>query len=92
MGKEGEWGDHIALIAITEVIGRTVTVLNSSETATHLHPHKSLEPEEMAINENVYLGYVGGSHYVSLRPKDWQTTWSISMNFSYRDKVFVLIK
>lgn len=78
MRKDGEWGDHIALIAITEVIGRTVTVLNSSGSPTNLHPHKSLEADDMRTIDSVYLGYIGGAHYVSLRPKDWETTWSMS--------------
>ncbi|XP_063439788.1 uncharacterized protein LOC134721036 [Mytilus trossulus] len=76
MNRDGEWGDHMILNAITEVIGRTVTVLNNSESVTHLFPHTVSLSDEVTL-DSVYLGHVG-MHYVSLRPKDWEKTWAMN--------------
>ncbi|XP_076110285.1 uncharacterized protein LOC143079039 [Mytilus galloprovincialis] len=76
MNRDGEWGDHMILNAITEVIGRTVTVLNNSESVTHLFPHTATLSDEVTL-DSVYLGHVG-MHYVSLRPKDWEKTWAMN--------------
>ncbi|CAC5390904.1 unnamed protein product [Mytilus coruscus] len=76
MNRDGEWGDHMILNAITEVIGRTVTVLNNSGNVTHLFPHTVTLSDEVTL-DSVYLGHVG-MHYVSLRPKDWEKTWAMN--------------
>ena len=77
MNRDGEWGDHMILNAITEVVGRNITVLGSSGNVTQLFPHNITVTDDLFL-DSVYLGHIGGTHYVSLRPKDWEKTWPMS--------------
>ena len=65
---EGQWGDHIILRAVVEVVGHTITVLNASATDA---PFTKLEPkviQEDKDDKPLILGHVGEFHYTSLRP------------------------
>ena len=82
MNRSGEWGDHMILNAITEVIGRNVTVLSTSGNATHLFPHHVPVSDDQNV-DSIYLGHISDTHYCSLRPKNWEKIWSVSKYICY---------
>ncbi|XP_053372890.1 uncharacterized protein LOC123561569 [Mercenaria mercenaria] len=70
---EGEWGDHLSLRAIVEVVGYTIKVINvSGEEArdTVLEPASATSKDGM----HLVLGHLGEFHYTSLRPADDRNT------------------
>ncbi|KAL5020307.1 hypothetical protein ScPMuIL_003199 [Solemya velum] len=72
MSQPGEWGDHMMLNAITNVLGRKL-VIYSSEVGSG---QTTLEPVGGARLDGVlYISHVGQSHFVSMRPKDWRSSW-----------------
>lgn len=70
MIAEGEWGDHVILRAVVEVIGHTIKVLSVRGEESHW---TILEPESIDATKDgmhLVLGHVGEFHYTSLRPAD----------------------
>lgn len=65
---EGEFGDHLVLRAIVNVVGYEVRVLTVNRVEigwTRLQP---LKENLKSSNPVLTLGLVGEFHYVSLRP------------------------
>ena len=75
MSKNSEWGDHLVLSAIVDMLGRKITVINvrydDSIRKTDLEPTS----EENEGRPRLFLGHIGESHYQSLRPLQWELTW-----------------
>lgn len=65
---EGEWGDHIVLRAVVEVVGCTIKILKISgneECWTTLEPASANASKH---GMHLVLGHIGEYHYTSLRP------------------------
>ncbi|KAK3102642.1 hypothetical protein FSP39_012830 [Pinctada imbricata] len=77
MSHVGEWGDHMMLKAIVDMLGRRLIVINVKPNdelrKTDLDPHDKTSPgyEEKPL----YLGHISESHYLSLRPVGWELEW-----------------
>ncbi|OWF46808.1 uncharacterized protein LOC110455144 isoform X7 [Mizuhopecten yessoensis] len=82
MGQESQWGDHMVLQACTEVTGQRIVVFKPNTNKTVLVP----TAEESLENTSLTLGHIGESHFVSLRPKDWETNWPL-MAHAHRAKM-----
>ena len=71
MMGEGQWGDHIVLRSIAQVLGRTIMVLNPGESDkrwTKIDVNSSADSEWNA-KWVIFLGLAGEFHYTSLVPK-----------------------
>ncbi|XP_033758231.1 LOW QUALITY PROTEIN: uncharacterized protein LOC117340581 [Pecten maximus] len=73
MGQESQWGDHMVLQACTEVTSQRIVVFKPNTNKTVLVP----TVEEVSEENTVTLGHIGESHFVSLRPKDWEANWPL---------------
>ncbi|XP_069114857.1 uncharacterized protein [Argopecten irradians] len=71
MGQESQWGDHMVLQACTEVTGQRIIVFKPNTNKTELVP----TAQEVMLDYTITLGHIGESHFVSLRPTDWEATW-----------------
>lgn len=72
MSLQGEWGDHMMLIAISNVVGRKLVIYNSEVS----RGQTTMEPNGGVRHEGVlYISHVGQSHFVSMRPEGWRTSW-----------------
>ena len=65
MSKDGEWGDHIVLLAMTRALDQKIRVATSSVDQYELDD----VPEG---GSELLLGLLNEHHYVSLEPKDVQ--------------------
>lgn len=65
MARDGEWGDHMIMRAISEVTSRTIQVISTEAE----RDWTVIEPKSCEQNQKpaIYLGHVGEFHYVSLR-------------------------
>lgn len=66
MAKNGEWGDHLILVAVANVYGISIRVIS------HLsHDHERTISPECPVNSDKQLvvGHVSELHYVSLQSK-----------------------
>ena len=62
MSKDGEWGDHLVLVALANVLGRTIRVVTSQHS-----DHIFVKPVEQKGAE-ILLGHISEFHYESLEP------------------------
>ncbi|XP_052286182.1 uncharacterized protein LOC127881955 isoform X2 [Dreissena polymorpha] len=68
MIKNGEWGDHVVLRALSNLTGCTIKILNAHGK---MCTWTTLEPSEMPDERReVILGLVGENHYTSLRRRE----------------------
>lgn len=65
---EGEWGDHVVLLAVVEVVGHTIKILNVSEKEPHWTIMEPMYIDASKDSMHLVLGHVGEFHYISLRP------------------------
>ncbi|KAI8492273.1 hypothetical protein Bbelb_301700 [Branchiostoma belcheri] len=67
MSRDGEWGDHIALIALASVLRREIHVVSSTpgdDFLTKVHPNGG--SDEPVTGPPLLLGHYAEQHYVSL--------------------------
>ncbi|KAL4228671.1 hypothetical protein ACF0H5_011716 [Mactra antiquata] len=70
MMSEGEWGDHIILKSLVEVVQHTIKIFQVNGTKSNWI---ELQPTSIDVsNDGIHLvlGLVGEVHYTSLRPAD----------------------
>lgn len=65
MSKDGEWGDHIVLLAMARALGQKIRVVTSSLDQYELD-------DVLQGQSELLLGLINEHHYVSLEPKDVQ--------------------
>ncbi|KAH3700831.1 hypothetical protein DPMN_075812 [Dreissena polymorpha] len=70
MGRDGEWGDHMILNAIAEVLRMNIVIYGgiADQRKTTIVPKSCTD---QAIRGDVRIGHLIESHYISLRKKDW---------------------
>ncbi|KAK3102149.1 hypothetical protein FSP39_009176 [Pinctada imbricata] len=77
MARSREWGDHLTLKALCEVLGRKIIVHNV-QSSESFNTHEFLpEGSDEDGKEHLFLGHLGEFHYISLRPTSWKQTWEI---------------
>ncbi|XP_045209765.2 uncharacterized protein LOC123561456 [Mercenaria mercenaria] len=84
MSDDGEWGDHMILGALANVINMPIVIYGGTtgQNETILYPRALTnenglsEKDDQVLDDDivVYLGHVSESHYLSLRPKHWRQT------------------
>ncbi|XP_048741504.2 uncharacterized protein LOC125655301 isoform X1 [Ostrea edulis] len=75
MEKPGEWGDHIILQALADVLMLDIVVFNVFlDDIRTTEVTAELDTDGMKTLR-IYLGHLGEFHYVSLRPKQWMEDW-----------------
>lgn len=78
MEKPGEWGDHIILQALADVLMLDIVVFNVFlDDIRTTEVTAELDTDGMKTLR-IYLGHLGEFHYVSLRPKQWMEDWPYS--------------
>ncbi|KAK3105620.1 hypothetical protein FSP39_002017 [Pinctada imbricata] len=65
MSREGQWGDHLILKALSKVTERDIKVLSGNENRGFTDIKCGTDQSDI---EPLVLGHVGELHYVSLRP------------------------
>ena len=65
MSKDGEWGDHIVLLAMARALGQKIRVVTSFVDQYELDDVPQGQSE-------LLLGLINEHHYVSLEPEDVQ--------------------
>jgi hypothetical protein len=78
MEKPGEWGDHIILQALADVLMLEIVVFN-----VYLDDIRTTEvtadlDRDAMKRLRIHLGHLGEFHYVSLRRKQWMKDWPYS--------------
>ena len=76
MMGEGQWGDHIVLRAIVQILRRTIKILNPGTSAQRW---TTIDPDGSEMHTSswiIYLGLAGEFHYMSLIPKGTSTDYS----------------
>ncbi|XP_052252884.1 uncharacterized protein LOC127859479 isoform X1 [Dreissena polymorpha] len=70
MCRDGEWGDHMILNAIAEILQMNIIIYGgiAEQQTTRIVPKSC--PDE-AIKGDVRIAHLLESHYVSLRAQDW---------------------
>lgn len=63
---EGEWGDHVVLRAIVNVVGYEVRVLNVDGEEIRWTVLQPLEENLKTSEKHLILGHIGEFHYTSL--------------------------
>ncbi|XP_052804454.1 uncharacterized protein LOC128234319 [Mya arenaria] len=65
MACDGEWADHIVITAVAEVLKKTIIIYGgmTGQQKAEICPKSAKDAPAL------YLGHLGESHYVSLRPK-----------------------
>jgi len=64
---EGEWGDHVILRAIVNVLNYTIEVLNVNGSKDRWTVIEPLKTSENTPEIHLVLGHIGEFHYTSLR-------------------------
>lgn len=60
MSRDAEWGDHVTLVALSEILQRPIIVYSSiREEPTTIQPHH--------VGEPIILFHISEVHYVSVR-------------------------
>jgi len=66
MSKEQVWGDHMTLIAATEVFKCTILILSSVQTGASSDPITVIEPKKASSDRVILLSHLHELHYGSL--------------------------
>lgn len=72
MEISGEWGDHIILQALAECFLLDVCIYNVANNNIRKTEVTAKTNTEASIKFNIILGYIGQSHYFSLRSLNWR--------------------
>lgn len=72
MKISGEWGDHIILQALAECFLLDVCIYNVANNNIRKTEVTAKTNTEASIKFNIILGYIGQSHYFSLRSLNWR--------------------
>lgn len=65
---EGEWGDHVVLRAIVNVVGHVIKVLNVNGSDVRWTVLEPVGESKKNSESHLVLGHVGEFHYTSLHP------------------------
>lgn len=77
MSKNKEWGDHITIQALANVLKRRIIIyqLNTNDYVANQNNEIIIEPRTFRTHEklpitdiDIYLGHIGEKHYISLIP------------------------
>ena len=80
MRTDGEWGDHLCIVAAAKLLGVSVTVISSQSPDPII-----IVPHGTAALGNIFLGHQNENHYVSLQPASPpETTPSFSREVYHR--------
>ncbi|KAK3103939.1 hypothetical protein FSP39_023047 [Pinctada imbricata] len=75
MSKSKEWGDHLIIKALCEVLHRKI-VVHTVQSAERLNHYEFMpEDSDTSCKEDLHLGHLGELHYLSLRPSNWKQSW-----------------
>lgn len=66
MAQNGAWGDHLTLVAATEVYGVTITILSNLEDRGTGQYITTITPRSKKSTQNIYLSHWHEMHYNSL--------------------------
>ncbi|XP_062572452.1 uncharacterized protein LOC134234405 [Saccostrea cucullata] len=96
MSRDKEWGDQLILRGISNILGRTLSIISaigSGHNQTTIEPY--IPSDDITKKEPLQLGHFDEQHYVSLRKKNWSDTWfeppfdvPHTINFKQRRSVF----
>ena len=92
MSQPSQWGDHMILRAMSNMLGRHIIVCNvRSDGEVSQHEIVPMD-DSTSDRENLYLGHLGEFHYMSLRPKDWDLKWLASRDTYYKLQCLLYIE
>ena len=69
MSTEGEWADHIAVLATANVLEKDILVITSSPSSSPDDVMTWIVGKEGFSGDPLLLGHIYENHYVSLQPK-----------------------
>jgi len=66
MGRNGVWGDHLALVGASEAYNSKIWILSSVPTPAGVEPVTIIEPAKSKPTKTIYLSHWHENHYNSL--------------------------
>jgi hypothetical protein len=63
ISREGIWGDHLTLLAITEIFGTRICIVSSVESDNHV---TEIAPKKIKSDKILFLSHYAEFHYGSL--------------------------
>jgi hypothetical protein len=61
----GTWGDHLTLVAASELFGRAITIISSVNDSNFM---SEIAPRAIRNTKPIFLSHYAEFHYTSIKP------------------------